>query len=151
MAVLVTVRSSPWVSVKVQVTVSNGSPSAVLILIVALPVARSVVKLLPSVPATVHERFVRDQPAGMPSSDAVYVPAGTLNVLLLGSVTSASSSSEKLSLMAPPSPRLKVKSWALFGTASLTITIRPLRRMALACIWLSRWPTASPSRASNAT
>ena len=89
---------------------------------------------------SVHTRLVSVQPAGMFNSDAVQLPGGTLNVWLLGSVASASSSSEKSWLMVLLLFRLKLKSCASSGMAFLTMMIVPfgIKVTTLACIWLSR-------------
>jgi len=129
----------------VHVTVSEDARS-----IVAVPVPVFPVELFVG---STHTILVRVQPAGMFSSVAVQVPGGTLNVWLLGSVPSASSSSEKFWLMVLLLLRLKLKSCASSGTASLTITIVPFGMAVTtpACIWLSREPMDPPSSASSDT
>ncbi len=110
--------------------------------------------VLPFEPDTTQVRLVRLQPSGSAQSSlAVQVPGGTLNVWLLGSVGSLSSSSEKFWLIVLSLFRSKLKSWASSGTASFTMTIVPLgiTVTTLACIWLSRWPTDAPSTWSSAT
>src|SRR5215207_1099216 len=102
---------------KVQVIVSEDARS-----IVAVAVPRLVVVLLVG---SVHVSAVSVQVAGMLSSEAVYAPAGRLKDWLLGSVASPSLSREKFWLTVLPFVRLKLKSCASSGTASLTMTIVP--------------------------
>src|SRR5262245_58474511 len=94
------------------------------------PASRPIVATLPAVlvssPPPSQTRLVGDQPA--PARRAsVLAPccaAGNVKVRELGSVPSASSSSEKLLKPAGPPPApVKAKSWESSGAASLTIVI----------------------------